>query len=191
MKHMELKPSSYSEVLRKDLYVDNILSSFPDEDSLISFYKESRQLFADGGFNLRSWSSNNKKLNAIANTENCADTDKTVKILGLRWDNENDTILFENNISNDEIKHLTKRDILQQSSKIFDPMGILSPVTVRAKILMQTLWKKKYGWDQSLPNDLKMKWNEIVQDLREAITIQIPRYYFSNPCTKKLRGIEH
>ena len=102
-----------------------------------------------------------------------------MKILGLRWNNADDTISFQNNLPTEKIEKLTKRDVLQQSSKIFDPMGMLSPVTVRAKLLMQTLWKEKFGWDQPLPNDIVQKWNYIIRDLREAITLQIPRYYFS------------
>ena len=179
MKHLDLNPFRYSEMLKKDLYVDNILSSFNNEDELLQFYKESRQLFAKGGFNLRSWSSNNTTLNNLAKSENCGDKDNVLKILGLRWDNATDTISFQDNLPNEEIETLTKRDVLQQSSKIFDPMGILSPVTVRAKLLMQTLWKAKFEWDQPLSKEIVEKWNDIIRDLRKVIKLQIPRCYFS------------
>jgi len=40
---------------------------------------------------------------------------------------------------------VTKREIWSHSSKNFDPLGIFSPVTVRAKMLMQLLWERKFN----------------------------------------------
>ena len=59
LKRLKLNPSHNSNLLKNDLYVDNVLSSFPDENSLISFYRELRSILSKGGFNLRSWTSNN------------------------------------------------------------------------------------------------------------------------------------
>ena len=36
---------------------------------------------------------------------------------------------------------VTKRYVLSESSKIFDPIGLLLPVTVKARIFMQDLWR--------------------------------------------------
>lgn len=181
LKHLKTNDTRFTETLKDGLYVDNILTSFESEDELMSFYKESRQLFNDGGFNLRSWSSNSNELCQLASNENCVDTDRTIKILGLRWNNESDTISFQDNF-NPDLKNtcLTKRELLQQSSKIFDPLGLVSPVSVRAKLLMQILWKEKYEWDQPLPDEIKNKWIDIVQELRKVTTLEIPRYYFSD-----------
>jgi hypothetical protein len=66
---------------------------------------------------------------------------------------------------------ITKRDILSQSSSIFDPLGILSPITVRAKILMQTLWEGKFEWDQPLPADIQAKWYDLARDLQQAVLL--------------------
>jgi hypothetical protein len=138
LKHLKLNPSHTSNLLKNDLYVDNVLSSFPDENGLISFYRESRSILSKGGFNLRSWTSNNIKLRQLAESEDCLEKGPTVKILGLRWDVESDKFSFQNNISFDIENIITKRDILSQSFSIFDPLGILSPITVHAQILMQT-----------------------------------------------------
>ena len=63
--------------------------------------------------------------------------------------------------------------------KIYDPLGLLSPVTIRAKILMQVLWKDKYNWDVPLPVDIQSTWTDLAKDIETATEIQIPRYYFS------------
>ena len=179
LKHLKTHPSNTTEKLKQDIYVDNVLSSFAEEDELLSFYQESRNVMSEGGFNLRSWSSNNVKLQNLAKSENCLDSDNLIKILGLRWDVNSDNILFQNNISDSE-ELLTKRIILQQSSRIFDPLGLLSPITVRAKLLMQTLWERKFDWDSHLPDDMQLEWRKLVQDLQDAVKLKFPRYYFTS-----------
>ena len=73
---------------------------------------------------------------------------------------------------------ITKREVLQESSKIYDPIGFLGPVTVRAKILMQELWRQGIAWDEPLPPDLQMKWKELATELETIMSIAIPRQYF-------------
>ena len=52
-------------------------------------------------------------------------------------------------------EHLvTKREVLQDLSKIFDPLGFVAPVVIRAKILMQKLWQMKITWDEPLDSDM-------------------------------------
>lgn len=85
MKHFRENPSNTSSELQRNIYVDNILTSFPDETTLLKFYAESRTLLDDAGFNLRSWNSNNKNLRDRAIQEKAGDEDQTIKILGMRW----------------------------------------------------------------------------------------------------------
>jgi len=44
----------------------------------------------------------------------------------------------------------TKQEILKNASKLFDPLGITSPVSVRAKLFMQKLWHLHVNWDEPL-----------------------------------------
>ena len=53
---------------------------------------------------------------------------------------------------------ITERDILQDS---FDPLGLITPVTIQAKIFLQELWGKHLQWDEPLHDDLKNKWRMI------------------------------
>lgn len=78
-----------------------------------------------------------------------------IKILGLWSKVDTDKILFQHNFS--EIQEValvtpdTKWDILSKSSRIFNPLGIFSLVTVPAKLLMQKLWETKLGSFISVP----------------------------------------
>ncbi|KAL5007291.1 hypothetical protein ScPMuIL_016097 [Solemya velum] len=137
--------SDTAQVLERDLYVDNVLSSFDEKQHVIGFYHESRELLAKGGFNLRSWNSNCENLRTVASKEGVLDTENVVKILGMVWNVMTDMLLFsQTKVDISGEGNTTKRDILKQSSRIFDPLGILSPITVKAKILMQTLWKQNF-----------------------------------------------
>ena len=53
---------------------------------------------------------------------------------------------------------LTKRIVLSIAAKVFDPLGLLEPFTVRAKMMLKELWKQKVSWDSQLPEELKLHW---------------------------------
>ena len=73
----------------------------------------------------------------------------------------------------------TKRDVLRGISLVFDPLGFYSPLTIRAKILIQDLWKEKFEWDQPLPVELRDRWDAIAVDL-EGVKFVKPRSYFGS-----------
>ena len=59
-----------------------------------------------------------------------------------------------------------KHKVLSLVSSIYDPLGWVSPLTVRGKMFIQTLWKEKMGWDQK-PNPDQIKViHDILVDLR-------------------------
>ncbi|XP_076072041.1 uncharacterized protein LOC143043745 [Mytilus galloprovincialis] len=175
--------SETAKVLERDIYVDNILSSMNKEEDLLTYFKEARSLMAGAGFNLRSWSSNSAKLLELAKEENVLDTDKYTKILGMLWNSRSDEIFYpKRDIPTPELlQHVTKREVLKYSSKIYDPLGLLSPVKIRGKILIQELWKCGLDWDELIPDNLKTTWIDLTKDLEKAIQFTIPRYYFSKP----------
>ena len=63
---------------------------------------------------------------------------------------------------------------------MYDPVGILSPVTIRAKLLLQELWQQSVDWDEPLDHQMRDKWRDIVIDLQNATALTITRRYF--PC---------
>jgi len=61
----------------------------------------------------------------------------------------------------------TKRELLQESSKMFDPFGIAAPVTIQAKLLIQKIWTAQIEWDEPLGEELAKEWQQIADDLRQ------------------------
>ena len=64
---------------------------------------------------------------------------------------------------------LTKRKILSQVNSIYDPLGLASPYTVRAKILMRQLWtsETKFDWDDPISETYAQEWKMFFDDLGE------------------------
>ena len=147
-------------------------------------YDESRSIMTEAKFNLRSWASNSPTLQKKATKDGTVDTTPTtdINVLGLRWNTSSDTIHFATTKSlpnNHEL--ITKREVLQHSSSIFDPLGIIAPVTIRAKIFMQQLWKQSIDWDEPLNEQLQQEWLKLAVDLFAAQQTIIPRRYHLTP----------
>ena len=74
------------------------------------------------------------------------------KVLGVRWNVPLDQLVFSLDAMFEAtaIVEPTKIVVISLIGRIYDPLGFLSPITVRFKILMQELCKNKIGWDQLL-----------------------------------------
>ena len=70
---------------------------------------------------------------------------------------------------------LTKRKLLSQVSSYFDPLGLLAPLIIRGKLLIQEAWTLELEWDAPLPQTLRDSWLEIKQDFQSISTIDFPR----------------
>lgn len=73
---------------------------------------------------------------------------------------------------------LTKRKIFSTIAKLYDPLGLVSPVVSWAKIHMQQLWTKNTGWDDPIPDDITVKWKEFSSQLPCLVGYKVPRYLF-------------
>jgi hypothetical protein len=147
--------------MKDNMYVDNILSGADTELNASQYYDESRSIMTEAKFNLRSWASNSPTLQQKATKDGTIDTtpETDINVLGLRWNTSSDTIHFATKKSLPNSHELiTKREVLQHSSHIFDPLGIIAPVTIRAKIFMQQLWQQSIDWDEPLNEQLQQEW---------------------------------
>jgi Pao retrotransposon peptidase len=144
------------------------------------------QLLRKGGFNLRKWASNSNKLlsslPAELKTEENLDINQenSIKTLGIQWNPSKDEFLFKLQ-KIDSRNELTKRTILSIISSIYDPLGWLSPITVKAKILVQDLWKSNITWDEKLPTEINQTWMTFLSELQETETFRIPRWTSYSP----------
>ena len=84
---------------------------------------------------------------------------------GINWDQNNDQLLFSF-VGNENVgNRTTKRTILSMSSSLFDPLGLICPLIVTAKINHQPLWLIKIDWDESVPQHIYSAWESLIQNL--------------------------
>ena len=69
-----------------------------------------------------------------------------------------------------------KRTVLREVAENYDPLGLLAPVTLRAKLFVQQLWREGFGWDEPLPEALHNEWKQIRQRWGAETYFEIERY---------------
>ena len=89
-------------------------------------------------------------------------------VLGVKWDTVKDEFVFN---LEDYVKIAlelppTKRNILQVSASIFDPMGFILPVTTNVKIIFQLLCQDKRNWDDAVSFEIDVVWKELLSEFK-------------------------
>ena len=168
-----------SQVLKRDFYVDDLLTGAQTLQEALKLRNDLINLLQKGGFNLRKWASNHPSLrHEFSNDRSSAhlslDPTETVKTLGLYWDSVTDSFLYSVNLPN-PMEKISKRSILSQTAKLFDPLGLLGPVIVVAKIIIQQLWKSNLTWDDPVPNDIRIRWEEYKNQLSMLNKVKVKR----------------
>ena len=129
----------------------------PTENDAIKLALDLQSLMMMGGFRLTKWLSNSRDvLCAIPETErapsvislNPCDALPSDRALGINWEVDEDKIKFMVKVAD---RPLTRRGILSIVSLIFDPLGLVSPITLRAKAIVQHVCRMKLGWDDEIP----------------------------------------
>ena len=80
----------------------------------------------------------------------------------------------------------TKRKLLPEIAKIFDPLGWIAPITIILKMLMQAIWVRSLQWDNTLPADLEEAWQAAHEQLNSLHQIQFRRFV----CSEIKKNIE-
>ena len=107
--------------------------------------------------------------------------DKEQKVLGEVWYRVEDTIIykFDALIELSENLELTKRNLLKIIASFFDPLGMLSPLTIGMKVLFQEVCQNKLEWDERLPEAFQERWRKWVASLKEVHSVHVARCIYS------------
>ena len=71
------------------------------------------------------------------------------------------------------------RNVVSIASRFYDPLKIVSPVTIQFKVFFQELCLAKVSRDEPLSGKLLNKWQLLLLNLRKASPLFIPRCYFA------------
>ncbi|CAH8287249.1 unnamed protein product [Heterobilharzia americana] len=168
------------EAVKHNFYVDDCLVSFASPGEAKTFVKQSTELLLRGGFKLKKWVTNSEAVRVVlpglSHTENSVDLRVSQgsihRALGLEWDTMHDVFKFR---FEPVEKPFTKRGLLSTVSALFDPLGLIAPVCLPAKQLLQNLCKSHAGWDTPLSsNDLSL-WMDWMRFMKNLGQISVPR----------------
>lgn len=155
------------------MYVDDFISGCDTLEQAQNLQQDMVLLFKKGGFNLRKWASNSSIILDNIPAKNreegtCLEIcrDDVIKTLGVYWNTTADEYHFVVKLT-EQPRKLTKRELLSDISKLFDPIGFLAPIVILAEILFQSLWLKGLDWDDHLPDDIIHEWLNLRSNLRD------------------------
>ena len=173
------------DTVRRNFYVDDLLKSTPSEEDAIKLLYDVKELCSKGGFNLTKISSNSTKVLRSVPNEARAKKVKTLELgsdvlpveraLGVTWDTHADTFKFQVDIERLRSKPMTKRGMLSATASCYDPLGLVTPSVVRARILIQDLFRLKVGWDDRVPESIERAWVSWLQELPLLSDCTFPR----------------
>ena len=178
-KHVSSYPDDdVTKLLSSNFYVDNLILTGNNADNLKSIYQESNRRMTEGGFDLRSWNSNNTSLQEVMNIDNrrAEHGSSSERVLGYLYNVDEDTMQLADYCVSIEAN--TKRKILAETSKIFDPLSLFLPVAIRGRLLMRDLWQAKLNWDDLVPENIVSKWKVLHSELNELNQISVARKAF-------------
>lgn len=173
-----------AEILLHDFYMDDVLTGTHTLQQAIRLRRELSELLAAAEFTLRKWrASVHRILQDLSQDKEedsllVLDAEESVKTLGLLWNSAEDTLHYIVNLI--ERNKATKRSILSQIARIYDPIGLIGPVIITAKMMMQELWKLNIDWDETLPQAFYNTWTEYYNSLQALKYIRISRNFNSH-----------
>ena len=118
-----------------EIFVDNLFVLLDDEKEVIQAAENLERVFKESGMPLHEFASNSDSANKIFNTNKKLTDTERLKTLGLFWDYKEDNWYL--NAPEFHTDTVSKRGILSDITRIFNPLGFLNILTVFPKILIQ------------------------------------------------------
>ncbi|KAK3724592.1 hypothetical protein QZH41_006356 [Actinostola sp. cb2023] len=160
-----------AEFLLKDFYVDDV-----------KLIKNSQAMCAARNLRLHKFASNsNEVLEALPADDRAKDLKDldlrhdalpVQRSLGSYWCIESDTLGFRIELND---KPLTRRGILSTTSSVYDPLGVVAPVILVSKQILQDLCRQNIDWDEPVPDDIAQRWEKWRAELPLLEKVKIPR----------------
>jgi len=188
--------STYPEAcaaIKTKMYVDDYPDSTPTEEEAIQLIKDVITVQREGGFVMCSWISNSRIVMESIPPElrakylkdlNFENSDIPIeRVLGLWWNPEEDHLTFKlrfhkirpDILSGNQVP--TKREVLKLVMSVYDPLGFLCHLIIKARILQQEIWRSGLSWDEELNAELFQKWRSWLEELQGITDVKIPRCY--------------
>ncbi|XP_017479715.1 PREDICTED: uncharacterized protein LOC108369194 [Rhagoletis zephyria] len=148
-----------AQFLQDKFYVDDGIGGSDSLTTTMEIQQQLIHILKQRGLNLRKWCANHSQLlQNVGMEEQEVDIDfdndinQTIKTLGLIWMPKMDRFCVKVCLGSCSLA--TKRSVSADLARLFDPLEILAPIVVMAKLFIQGLWQRKLTWNEALPADM-------------------------------------
>lgn len=170
----ECQDETIARVIQNDFYADDLNTGCNTVNGLKYIYENVKRVLESACFPLRKFRTNCPDLfDHEYNSHDAMEFCKESSVLGLKWSPSTDVLQFSTNLEASSV--VTKRSVISTASKVFDPLGLVSPCIIVAKILLQTLWSSKLDWDDEVPEEFCKNWLSLTKEFAIMSLITIPR----------------
>ncbi|XP_036322189.1 uncharacterized protein LOC118736208 [Rhagoletis pomonella] len=185
LQHNRAEFQSSAEIILRDFYMDDLLTGAHTADELVLRQSEVSHLLLEGGFELRKWASNCKQLldkipTSTTPINHLLAENGEVKTLGLTWNTSHDYLTYAVSLKTPPTI-LTKRGFLSDASTTFDPLGLIAPCTIKARIWFQQIWRTDVDWDEPVSDQIAKDWYLHRDELRLLSNLKLNRWLGMSP----------
>ena len=199
---------NFVDKVSRSIYVDDFVSGADEEDELYDLYQKCKVWLKKGGLYKRKFTCScpalqqkidhqeGLQLKVVQERLQTTEDDQTYtgstlgdkqcqqetqKVLGVQWNSMDDHSVFDVRHFGQLAREMepTRRNIVGIVASFYDPLGIISPVTVQLKIFPQELCGAKLSWDEQITAWIIDRELEIlVAGLQRTEPLRVPRCYF-------------
>ncbi len=167
--------------------IDDVLDSADSKEEACTALKQIKDILRQAGMRLAKAHSNAAEVlsalepaeiaKGILDVAAVTDADPVtanLKTLGLQYCSVKDRFVFNMALELPD-KAWTKRRVLKLFPRLFDPLGLILPFTMIARMFFSRIAREERAWDAPLPVDHVRTWEKWVQQLPELQGFSVPR----------------
>ena len=197
-----------AEEIRRQLYVDDWISSFMQAVTAVKVSLQMIDTFARGGFQLVKFQSTSKEilqqLPEEAREEQERDVPmpdaydlfdngaRKIKTLGVIYSLDDDQFEYDlhKTVAGWKEQQWTRRKVLSRLASIYDPQGIVAPWIGALKVLNQELWEVEAKWDDPVPEEKQLVWKKEVEALTDIGVLRFDRHFHLDEMQEETTTLE-
>ena len=164
---------SLKNIMSSKFYVDNFIYTTNEVSDAVKCSLEVSSVMKEGGFQMHEWASNSSQVRD-ALPDYYESDNNYIKMLGYVFDTKSDSLQIKPINFDPDI--CTKRGIMSNLYRFFDPLGLMSPLIVNGKFVLREINSCKLNWDDKLPSNILKSWKRFCLDMNSNVNdLSVPR----------------